>query len=74
LTSLDAGSLKNTLTVPLTMFLNRYLVVGMFQGDVETEVEVDVDALFQGEEVKLDNVQENRIMLQNLTNHIVKVG
>ena len=74
MTSLDAGSLKTTLTVPLTMFLNRYLVVGMFQGDVETEVEVDVDALFQGEEVKLDNVQENRIMLQNLTNHIVKVG
>ena len=71
---MDAGSLKNTPTVPLTMFLNRYLVVGMFQGDVETEVEVDVDALFQGEEVKLDNVQENRIMLQNLTNHIVKVG
>ena len=56
------------------MFFNRYLVVGMFQGDVETEVEVDVDALFQGEEVKLDNVQENRMMLQNLTNHIVKVG
>ena len=72
--SLHGGSLEITLTVPLTMFFNRYLVVGMFQGDVETEVEVDVDALFQGEEVKLDNVQENRMMLQNLTNHIVKVG
>ena len=60
----------------LTKLICRYLVVGMFQGVEMSEVDVVdvVEALFKGEGGKLDHLQENRMMLQNLTNHIVKVG